>query len=462
MKRTSQPQRPLVTADGDGVVGHAGNLLLQELADRLGLTRALSASLASSFGRWRQHDPGTVVRDLAVMLADGGDCLSDLCVLRDHPDLFGIVASDATAWRVIDGLEGAGLTALRQARAHARRQAWAQGMRPQRLILDIDATIVIAHSEKEDAAPTWKRTFGFHPMLCFLDGTEEPLGGRLRPGNATANQAQDQLDVLDDSLAQLPSRDFPEPGLVRGDSASGTHAFVEGVRDRGLRFSVGFDIHDSVRQAILRLPEDAWVPAIAQDGEERDGAAVAELPGHVVAGWPVGTRAICRREIPHPGAQLRFTDHNGYRFQVFITDQDDHDIAYLEALHRSHARIEDRIRCGKQTGLRNLPFRDFASDEVWLELVLMATDLMAWTRHLLLPAGTARRWEPKRLRYCLFHVSGRLCHSGRRLHLRLQRSWRWVGLLVTAFSRLRGLPWADTPMRLAALPTTSERGVLSR
>ena len=277
MKRTRPLQRPSVTADGEGVVGHAGSLLLHELADRLGLTRALSTGLAGAFGRWRQHDPGTVVRDLAVMLADGGDCLSDLCVLRDHPDLFGTVASDATAWRVIDRLEGAGPTALRQARAAARRQAWAQGMRPARLILDIDATIVIAHSEKEDAAPTWKRTFGFHPMACFLDGTEEALAARLRPGNATANQAADQLTVLDDALLQLPDRDFAEPGLVRGDSASGTHAFVEGVRARGLRFSVGLDLHDPVRMAILRLPEEMWHPAITQDNEERDGAAVSAV-----------------------------------------------------------------------------------------------------------------------------------------------------------------------------------------
>lgn len=440
MKRSSPLQRPLVTADGDGVVGHAGSVLLHELADRLGLTQALSAGLASAFGRVRQHDPGSVVRDLAVMLADGGDCLSDLCVLRDHPDLFGSVASDATAWRLIDRLEDDGLAALRRARAVARCQAWAHGARPDRLILDMDSTIVIAHSEKENAAPTWKRTFGFHPMLCFLDGTDEPVAGRLRPGNASANQAQDQLDVLDDALAQLPDRNFAEPGLVRGDSASGTHAFVEGGRERGLRFSVGLDLHDGVREAILSLPKDAWRPAITQDSEERDGADVAELVAHAVAGWPAGTRAICRREIPHPGAQPRFTDHNGYRFQVFITDQPEPDIAYLEALHRSHARIEDRIRCGKQTGLRNFPFHDFEANKVWLELVLMAADLLAWTRHLLLPAGPARSWEPKRLRFRLLHIAARLARSGRRLHLRLQRDWHWNALLVTAFSRLRALP----------------------
>jgi len=141
-------------------------------------------------------------------------------------------------------------------------------MRPRRLILDIDASLVIAHSEKESAAPTWKRTFGFHPMLCYLDGTTEPLAAQLRPGNATANDAADQPAVLDDALAQLPTRKATEPILVRGDSASRTHAFVDGVRARRLRFSVGLDIHENVRTAILNLPESAWVPAITQEAEE--------------------------------------------------------------------------------------------------------------------------------------------------------------------------------------------------
>lgn len=439
MKGSSAPQRPVVSADGAGVVGHSGTVLLHETADRLGLTRALSRALRPAFERHRQHDPGHVVRDLAVMLADGGDCLSDLCVLRDYPDLFGTVASDATAWRVIDRLEDADLDAVRGARAQARRRAWERGMRPQRCVLDVDASIVIAHSEKEKAAPTWKRTFGFHPMFCYLDGTSEPLAARLRRGNATANDAADQLTVLDDALLQLPTREFAEPMLVRGDSASGTHAFVDGVRARGLCFSVGFEIHEHVRTTILTLPETAWLPAITQDAEEREGAAVAELPAHVVAGWPSGSRAICRREIPHPGAQLRFTDHDGHRFQVFITDQQDEDIAYLEAVHRAHARIEDRIRCSKQTGLTNFPFRDFAANEVWLELVLMAGDLLAWTQSLLLD-DVAKSWEPKRLRYSLLHIAGRVCRGGRRLRLRIDRRWRWAGPLCAAFARLRALP----------------------
>ena len=439
MKRTKLPRRPLVTADGDGVVGHAGSALLHELADRLGLTGALSRALTPAFAGVRRHDPGAVLRDLAVMLADGGDCLSDLCALRDEPDLFGEVASDATAWRVIDRLQGIDFSALHGARAEARRRAWAQGMRPERIVLDLDSTLLTAHSEKEGATPTFKRGFGFHPMVCTLDETREALAGVLRPGNATANDAADNLAVLDAGLAQLPSREAAEPILVRGDSACATYGFLNGVRERELRFSVGFDLTAPVRDAVLALPESAWIPALSQDGEERDGAEVAELTNLDLHKWPTGSRAICRREFPHPGAQLTFTDHNGYRFQVLLTDQPDRDVAFLEARHRGHARVEDRIRCAKNTGLTNLPFREFGANAVWLQLVLIATDLIAWAQGVLL-TGAAKNWEPKRLRYALLHVAARLCRSGRRIYLRLQRSWRWSALLAAGFRRLRALP----------------------
>lgn len=438
MKRTKLPRRPPVSADGEGVANHAGSLLLHELADRVGLTGALSRACASAFRDVRVHDPGVVLRDLAVMIADGGDCLSHLCTLRDQPDLFGTVASDATAWRVIDRLERVGMVALDAARAEARRRAWAAGLKPERITLDIDSTLVTAYSEKEGAAPTYKRGFGFHPLLCTLDETKEVLAGILRPGNAAANNAADNVAVLDAGLAQLPTRQGSEPILVRSDSAGATHDLVNAVRQRELRFSIGFDLAAYVREAILALPENAWTPAIDQDGEERDGADVAELSRLDLSAWPVGTRAICRREIPHPGAQLTFSDLNGYRFQVFITDQPDADIAYLEARHRGHARVEDRIRCAKDTGLRNLPFRDFAANAVWLQLVLMAIDLLAWTQGIVLE-GEARGWEPKRLRYALLHVAARLTRSGRRLHVRLQRTWRWSALLDAAFQRLRRL-----------------------
>ena len=439
MQRTKLHGRPLISADGAGVANHAGSLLIHELADRVGLTSALSRGCAPAFREVRVHDPGVVLRDLAVMIADGGDCLSHLCVLRDQPELFGTVASDATAWRVIDRLEQVGLVTIDTARAEARRRAWAAGLQPRRITLDIDSTLVTAHSEKEGAAPTYKHGFGFHPLLCTLDETKEALAGILRPGNATANNAADSIAVLDAGLAQLPTREAAEPILVRSDSAGATHELVNAVRERELRFSIGFDLTAAVRAAILALPAKAWTPALRQDGEQRDGADVAELCKLELGAWPQGTRAICRREIPHPGAQLTFSDVNGYRFQVFITDQSDTDIAYLEARHRGHARVEDRIRCGKDTGLRNLPFHDFAANAVWLQLVLIAIDLLAWTQGITLE-GEARHWEPKRLRYTLLHVAARLTRGGRRLHVRLQRTWRWSAMLDTAFQRLRRLP----------------------
>jgi hypothetical protein len=440
VKRTRLPRRPQVTADGEGVVGHAGAVLLHELADRVGLTAALSEALAPVFPNVRQHDPGAVLRDLAVMIADGGDCLSDLCTLRDHPDLFAGVAFDATAWRLIDRLQEVDLAKLEAARAQTRKRAWAWGLRPKLIILDLDSTLLDAHSEKEGAAATWKRGFGFHPVLCSLDATGEALAGRLRPGNAAAGNADDNLAALDGALAQLPTREAVEPVLIRGDAAFCAHKFVEGVRARGARFSVSFDLYEDVAEAALRIPENAWIPALTQDGEERDGADVAELTQLLdLSRWPEGTRAICRREIPHPGAQLRFTDRNGYRFQVFITDQPEADIAFLEARHRGRARAENDIRNAKETGLRNLPFHDFNANAVWLQLVLMAMDLLAWAQGLLL-SGEAKFWEPKRLRYTLLHVAARVCRSGRRVHLRLQRNWRWSPLLTAAFTRLRALP----------------------
>ncbi len=244
--------------------------------------------------------------------------------------------------------------------------------------------------------------------------------------------------MLDLALAQLPE-DVKGPGLlVRADSGGATHAFLDHVASLGLRFSVGFDLTEPVRQAILALPERAWRPALTQTGEQRDGAAVAELDLDL-SRWPPGTRAICRRERPHPGAQLSFTDDNGYRFQAFISNQPGSRIARLEQLHRHHAVVEDRIRCGKDTGLRNLPFRGFQPNAAWLELSLCAQDLLAWTQRLLLE-GEFARCEPKRLRYRLLHVAGRLTQHARRLRLHLPRDWAWGNELLQAFGRLRALP----------------------
>jgi hypothetical protein len=440
VKRSELVERVQIVADADRLTSRAGTALLTGLADAVGLTGALAQAMRGVRRRRSRHDPGRTLRDLAVMVADGGDCLADLRALRDQPTLFGDVPSDATAWRALAALDGERLTAVRQARAAARARVWELAGRPERVILDLDATLVTAHSDKERAAGNYKHGFGFHPLLCYEATTKEALAGILRPGNAGANTACDHVRVLELALAQLPEH-AKRPGLlVRADSGGATHAFLDHVVALGLCFSVGFDLTGPVRDAILALPEKAWRPALTQAGEQRDGAAVAELALDLST-WPPGTRAICRRERPHPGAQLSFTDHNGYRFQVFITNQQGSRIERLEQLHRHHAVVEDRIRCGKDTGLRNLPFRGFQPNAAWLELALTAHDLLAWTQRLLL-TGELARCEPKRLRYRLLHVAGRLTRHARRLRLHLPRGWAWGEALLQAFTRLRALPQA--------------------
>jgi hypothetical protein len=425
-----------VTKDGEGIANHVGSLALRDLADGLGLTRGLSAAMQVRRERRPRHDPGAILRDLTVMLADGGDCVSDLGALRDQSPVFGPVASTATAWRLVNDLGKKDLQRIREARKASRAGAWGRGRAPKEIVLDIDATLVTSHSEKEKATPNFKRGYGFHPVLCHLEESGEALAGILRAGNATANDTQDNLKVLDRALEQLPKSAFKKEILVRGDSALASHDFIAGVRERSLKFSVGLDLYPYVREAVLNLKEGDWQLAISQDGDEREAAAVAELKDLDLSAWPSGTRAMARRERPHPGAQLKFSDIEGNRIQVFITDQQDEDIVSLEARHRARARDENHIRCAKATGLENLPFHDFKANRAWLELILMAQDLIAWFQRIGL-RGDAREWEPKALRYRLFHVGARIVRSGRRLILRLQRSWPWTVMLYDAFRRVR-------------------------
>ena len=431
-----------VASDGEGLVSHAGAALLVDAADRLGLTKELSRGLAPMRRRRGGHDPGRVVRDLAVMLADGGDCLADLRAVRDQEPLFGEVASDATAFRVIDRIAGdpALLAALRGARARARENAWRAGAAPERIVIDVDATLITAHSEKDGAAGTFKGGFGFHPLLAYLDESHEALAGVLRAGNAGANTASDHVEIVDLALEQLPRQAVETAQIVlRTDSAAATHEFTDELRAARINFLMGYDLTQPVREAVLDLPESAWTPAIRQDGAEREGAWVADISEALdLSAWPEGTRVIVRRERPHPGAQLSFTDHDGHRFLATLTDLEG-DTAELECLHRARANAEDRVRAAKQTGLENLPFRDFDHNAVWLEISLIAQDLIAWTQLVAL-AGELARCEPKTLRYRLLHVAARLAFHARRATLRLQRTWPWARDLASAFARLAALP----------------------
>jgi hypothetical protein len=343
-------------------------------------------------------------------------------VLRDQPGLAGPVASDPVVSRLVSVLAGdlpRALRAIRAARASARERAWAlagdaaPGADGGLVTVDLDATIVIAHSEKQQAAPTWKKTFGFHPMTAWADhgadGNGEPLAIVLRPGNAGSNTAADHIEAARLALAQLP-RHLRRKVLVRADSGGGTHEFLQWLtaRSRRLHYSVGMTITDDMQAALLKVPASGWTPAYDGDGQVRDGAWVADITGLLdTGGWPAGMRVIVRKERPHPGAQLRFTDAGGHRFTAFATDAKRGQLADLELRHRQRARCEDRIRCAKDTGLRNLPLKGFAPNQLWCEIVALACELLAWTQMLAL-TGTARRWEPKRLRLRVFAVAGRL------------------------------------------------------
>jgi hypothetical protein len=440
MQRNSTRPRLSVTGDGRHVVSHAGVRMLGDLADALGLTGGLSAAMLPTKQRRRGHDRGQVLVDLAVMLAGGGEAISDLAVLRDQPNLFGEVASDPTAWRTLDAIDDETLPRIAVARAAARAAAWAAGADPGFYVIDFDATLVNSHSDKEHAAPTYKRGFGFHPLMAYLDATGEALAAKLRPGNAGSNTASDHVEVLDLALEQLPIDPHEHEVIARTDSAALTHGFIEACRSRGVRFAVGHDLTAPIRTACISVPNGWWVPAITADGvDERDDAEVAEITALIdLSRWPSGTRAIARREDPHPGAQLTFTDFEGRRYQVFITDLDDPDIAYLEALHRGRGRAEKRICDAKDTGLANLPSATFAINTAWVHLVLIAQDLLAWTKLLCLDGELARA-EPKRLRYTLFHAAGIIVRSGRQHRLRIAAGWPWTNQLVNAFTHVHAL-----------------------
>ena len=463
-KRTGLYPRVHTDAAGAGVVSSAGGTLLTDTVRASSLDAALSTVLAP----WRRptavHDPAKVILDLAVTLALGGDCLADIALVRGQPAVFGQVASDPTVSRTITALAAdvpAALRAINTARAVARAQVWrlagerapdleASADRP--LIIDLDATLVTAHSEKEHAAPTRKRGYGFHPLLAFVDhgaaGTGEPLACLLRPGNAGANTAEDHITVTRDALKQLPGhRPGTRPGrrvLIRTDAAGGTHRFVNWLVNQRLSYSLGFNLPSDIGDRLTVIPEQMWEPAYDADGKVRDGAWVVEVTGLLdLSTWPMGMRVIVRKERPHPGAQLRLTDVDGHRLTAFATNTTSggpqRQLADLELRHRRRARAEDRIRIAKDTGLTNLPLHGFAQNQVWCAVVALACDLTAWMQMLAYPEHQARRWEPKRLRLRVLSAAGHLARSGRRTTIHFARHGGWTSVILDGINRIRAL-----------------------
>ena len=442
-------------------VGHAGGVLLTETIESIGLGDALREELS----RWRKplatHDPAKILLDLAVTLALGGDCAADIDQVAASPAVFGQVASKATVSRFITTLAGdvsAVEKVIAAATAQARAVAWTQagGAAPtavderRPLIIDIDGTLVTSHSGKENAAPTFKRGFGFHPLVAFVDhgpeGTGEPVAMHLRPGNAGSNTANDHITVTRQALKQLPQYQgrtrMNKRVLIRADGGGGTRKFVNWLAKQHLGYSVGFTLPMDTADIYANIPADAWSPALNADGDIRDGADVADITGLLdLTGWPPGMRVIVRRERPHPGAQLRFDDVDGYRLTAFATNtrpggvggQDQH----LELRHRRRARCEDRIRIAKDTGLANLPLQGFNQNRIWCLIVMLALNIVAWMQTLALTRHVARRWEPKKLRFRLYAIPATLVKRSRQRILKLADHAPNATMIADAITRLR-------------------------
>lgn len=446
-------RRVVVEPGGTGVVAHVGLHALGCFADRLGLGNALSSRIAWGGSGFPVHDRGKVLVQSALMLAGGGESCLDIEHLRIGEDLFGSVPSDTTTARTFHEITPSTRAGIAEAMAEVRAEVWRRssvttGTDP--VVLDIDASLVEIHSEnKEQAAPTFKGGFGFHPMFCFADATGETLSALLRPGNAGANTVADHLTVLDGALAQLPAEiavghragDDPEmvdrEVVVRADSAGCTEGFLSACRARNVGFYVSARSNAQVTEAIFDAIgiEKVWLPALAQDGEPKDGAAVAELTSLIDdTKLPAGTRLIVRREPLHPGAQRSLFPSLDFRYWGFYTDQDG-DPRDLDITMRAHAHVEQHICRLKDSGLTRFPFSSFEANANWLMTVALSADLVRWFQ-LLCFDGHWREARPKALRWAVFHAPGRLVHRARQRVVRIVDGWPTSEVLLEGYRRI--------------------------
>lgn len=446
-----------VTGDGRGLVALSGTSAVRLLAERTGLTADLSEAV-NPRRKLVVHQRGRVLTDTAAMVLAGGEALSDIATLRGQDQLTGGVASTPTLWRTLASIDHAVIGRIDRARAKARARVWKRIEVPasrvagvdlgSRIVLDIDATLVTAHSEKEEARPTFKRGFGFHPLVVFCDNTRELLAIGLRPGNAGSNTSTDHIDLLERAIGQVPwprRKDL----LVRVDGAGASHALVTWLADqdakhtRSVQYTVGFTKTAAIQTVIDALPDRAWTAAIDADGAPREKADVAELTGlmgpvwaNLTTPWPTDMRLIVRRERPHPGAQLDlFEQADGYRYQLFATNIAIGQLAFLDALHRAHARVEDGIRQAKDTGLGRLPSRHYAINQAWCQIAALAGDLKAWLQ-LIGFDGHLATCEIKTLRHRVLTVPAKLTRTARRRKLAFPQDWPWTEQIVTAFRRI--------------------------
>jgi DDE family transposase len=454
-----------VEVGGDEVGSHAGNVITRMLADRSGLTDALSAAVSRPEVT---RDRGVVLRDIAVSIGDGATNLSGSRVLRDQERLFGTVASLSTMWRGLNEIDEAALERIIGARNTVRGRVWdliaarhgrippvatAYGHLGDVVCIRIDASLIDSHSDKQCAAGNFKGGYGFHPLLAWCDNTGELLAVICRPGNAGSNTAADHITIIDAAIAAIPAK-WRRHLLITVDGAGSSHKVVEhlsALNERpgwSVQYSVGFDLGERVRTAIGQTPETAWEDALDARGAARDDAAVTDLTGILreshtgdqLSGWPADMRVLVRREDIETGAQLSlFEQLNGYRYQPMATNTAGGHPQRIEARHRVHARVEGFIRCGKDTGLARWPSNSFAINTAWVAAVAIAIDLLCWTRLLLLDGALAKA-EPATLRYRLLHTAVRIIDHARRRTLRVPETWSWAHDFAKAFNRVLAIP----------------------
>lgn len=458
-------------------------MLLASTADAVGVADAIDAGLAEWQNPNLLHTTGNTMTSLALALALGGDDANDVDLLGPlvATGLVDQVPSDSTVHRRHKELadhddedDRAGTTAVLAGMKTARQAAWAAcgAQNPAAaasadapLVLDLDATEILSHSDKEKAAPTWKKHYGFHPLAAIIDHgdglTGEPAAVLLRPGNAGSNTAADHITVLDQAVSALPEHadghEWDTRLQVRTDAAGGSQSFLNHLNDQGLAYSIGFPVTwqigeiastlgDPVKQGIIRPdgtvtdPGDGYVADITS----RMRSWAGEPLGTDLDNYPDDTRIIIRVEHPASGAQLRITDVDGRRVQAFVTNRPGH-ANRLDVLHRGRGRCEQRIRDLKDCGLGKLPHESFRMNQTWCHVAVLAMSLVTWAGLVTAAGSTAAQqrrsrwwvWEPKTLRARMLSIAAIVVRHARRVSLRFDQAAPHRQLLEHGLARIR-------------------------
>ena len=473
MKDTPWDHGLRVTAEADGLAGHAGAVLLRKLADRAGLTAALGSALVRA-GKFPLVDRGVALVSMAVAIVPGATSMNDITLLAHHEPVLGAAPSDTTVRRTLELADPRTLDKIARVRARVRAHVWelvaaapagfpwlavAGKLLAGWLVIDLDATLITAHSDKEFAAPTFKKGYGFHPLGAWLANTAECLAMLLRPGNAGSSTFTDHAAVLTAAIRQIPAR-MRSRLLVRVDGAGASHELITHLlslasRRRTVLFTCGWMITPADEQAIAMLPAAAWQAAVDQDGAVQVDKHVAEITRLMsrAAGWPAGLRWIVRRTRPSRRQARKLTAFEratGWRYSIIVTNipgtgmkdvPGSHHAQFIDVLHREHAVVEDRVRTAKAMGLRNLPSKTWTVNCGWMLAANIAADLSAWCQLLgLYDCDDLKDAEPDTLRYRLWALPARLVRHARARVLKISRTWPWKEAFTTCWQRLCALP----------------------